>query len=138
MSTRRTIIHPTQLTNLPEGTILMDRCGLPVWRTDHAGWRSANGGRNIDLQLLIEDGAPFVILYQPAAEYMNPERPARTNADTSRISAEPSDAEVRAAARALIDFDGSNWDSLGPAGRKTYSNAARAALVAARKVTRHE
>ena len=34
--------------------------------------------------------------FQP--EHMNPERPDRTNADTSRISAEPSDAEVWAAA----------------------------------------
>lgn len=63
---------------------------------------------------------------EPAAEHVEGEQ------------AGPTDAEVRAAARALIDFDGSNWDSLGPAGRKTYSNAARAALVAARKVARHE
>lgn len=40
----------------------------------------------------------FTQTYDPAAEHMEGERPARTNADVSRISAEPSDAEVQAAA----------------------------------------
>ena len=83
--------------------------------------------------------------FQP--EHMNPERPDRTNADTSRISAEPSDAEVRAAAEAL---DGHSWmtdpdegslcacgevlaPSLEYAGDAYRSHIARAALVAARK-----
>ena len=88
--------------------------------------------------------------FQP--EHMNPERPDRTNADTSRISAEPSDAEVRAAAEAL---DGHSWmtdpdegslcacgevlaPSLEYAGDAYRSHVARAALVAARKAARHE
>ena len=93
--------------------------------------------------------------FQP--EHMNPERPEhmnpdRTNADTSRISAEPSDAEVRAAAEAL---DGHSWmtdpdegslcacgevlaPSLKYAGDAYRSHIARAALVAAREVARHE
>lgn len=50
----------------------------------------------------------------------------------------PTDAEIQAAARALSAFDGTNWDSLRTRGRETYFNAARAALVAARKVARHE
>ena len=83
--------------------------------------------------------------FQP--EHMNPERHDRTNADTSRISAEPSDAEVRAAAEAL---DGHSWmtdpdegslcacgevlaPSLEYAGDAYRSHIARAALVAARK-----
>ena len=90
MSTRRTVIHPAQLKDLPEGTILMDRMGLPVWNTDHAGWRSANGGRNIDLQLLIKDGAPFVILYKPDAEHVEGEQ------------ADPTDAEIEALKQELF------------------------------------
>lgn len=64
---------------------------------------------------------------QPAAEHHD-----LPNADT------PSDAEVEAAARALSAFNGTNWDSLGTVGRETYSDAARAALVASRKAARHE
>ena len=127
MSTRRTVVHHAQLTDLPEGTILMDRMGLPVWNTDHAGWRSANGGRNIDVQLLIKDGAPFVILYQPAAEHHEP-----PNADA------PSDVEIDAAARAMFEtrddpYDDTEWGELTSADRERWECYARAALVAARE-----
>ena len=40
----------------------------------------------------------FAETYEPAAEHMQGERLGVGNADVSRISAEPSDAEVRAAA----------------------------------------
>ena len=79
--------------------------------------------------------------FQP--EHMNPERPYRTNADTSRISAEPSDAEIRAAARAVFEtrddpYDDTEWDELTSADRERWKCYARAALVAARKAAHHE
>ena len=133
MSTRRTVIHPAQLKDLPEGTILMDRMGLPVWNTDHAGWRSANGGRNIDLQLLIEDGAPLVILYKPDAEHHG--LPGL---------ADPTDAEVQAAASAMFDVADeqmrfpTGFDQAPEPLADTYRRMARVALLAARKVSSHE
>ena len=125
MSTRRTVVNHAQLTDLPKGTILMDRMGLPVWNTDHAGWRSANGGRNIDVQLLIKDGAPFVILYKPDAEHHGlPDL------------AEPSDAEVEAALWAWISSaaEGVTRENVSPRVLDLNRPRARAALVAAREV----
>ena len=86
---------------------------------------------------------------EPAAERMQGERLGVGNADVSQISAEPSDAEVRAAAEAL---DGHSWmtdpdegslcacgevlaPSLEYAGDAYRSHIARAALVAARKAS---
>ncbi|MDN5964262.1 MAG: hypothetical protein L0K47_13475 [Acidipropionibacterium jensenii] len=76
-TTRKTVIHPTQLADLPVGTILMDRDNSAVWRDPVFGWCAANGTRRIDTQVLIGEGAPFVILWQPGG----------TNADTHAASA---------------------------------------------------
>lgn len=103
---------------IPDSGDAIHAADLVVERLIKAGWRPT--------------------VEEPAAERMGTERPGVENADTGDISAEPSDVEVRAAARALGAFDGTNWDSLRTRGRETYSNAARAVLFAARKAARHE
>ena len=50
------------------GTILLDNGGHPVWLDRVRGWCAANGTRGIPLQLLIADGAPFTVLYEPRPE----------------------------------------------------------------------
>lgn len=60
--------------------------------------------------------------------------------DIDRISAEPSDAEVRAAAEAIArcTFPDKGWWELSPSKREYNTKRARAALVAAWEVARHE
>ena len=68
-------------------------------------------------------------------EHMSAEHPARTNADIDKVSAEPSDAEVEAAARAHhIAIWGDDTDPEASVPRDELK-AARAALTAARAVS---
>lgn len=75
-----------------------------------------------------------------AAERMGTERPGVENADTGDTSAEPSDAEIRAAAEAIArcTFPDKGWWELSPWKREYNTKRARVALFAARKVARHE
>lgn len=56
----------------------------------------------------------------------------------------PTDAEVRAAAEAMEGYDSavegitSSWDDLTEMSQQHYLGSARAALIASRKVARHE
>ena len=94
----------------------------------------------------------FTQTYEPAAERMGTERPGVENADTGGISAEPSDAEVQAAAEEAEHHEQWGYDENGfphcecgaslVESKHTRSvvpplmaHQARAALVAARKVS---
>lgn len=78
----------------------------------------------------------FEATYQPAAERMGTDRPGVENADTGGTSAEPSDAEVQAAARAILDAQIARGGALPEAVvRWEHKADARAALAAARKVS---
>lgn len=70
---------------------------------------------------------------EPAAEHMEGEQAA------------PTDAEIQAAAEGINDYEGGvdggvslAWDDLSALLQQHYLGTARAALVAAREVTRHE
>lgn len=85
--------------------------------------------------------AIFKETYEPATERMGTDRPGVENADTSGTSAEPSEAEIQAAARAL-DPEAWETDLSEERGADRYMirgrrgqtvTRARAALVAARK-----
>ena len=148
MSTRRTVIHHAQLKDLTVGTILKDRNNSAVWRTPMRGWCAANGAHDIDTQVLIEDGAPLVILWKPNDTNTDiPEASAVSQAD--QRSAEPTEAEITAAAESLhpglftlsdhrygIEFD--NPHEYRSIHQNEARDEARAALLAAREVARHE
>ena len=96
-NTRKTVIHPTQLADLAVWTILKDRNNSAVWRTPMRGRCAANGAHDIDTQVLIEDGAPLVILWKPDDTNTDiPEESAVSQAE--QPVAEPTEAEITAAA----------------------------------------
>ena len=91
------------------------------------------------VEALIEAGwRPTV--EEPAAEHVEGERLGVENADTGDTSAEPTDAEIRAAAEAIArcTFPDKGWWELSPWKREYNTKRAHAALDAVRKMARHE
>ena len=63
----RTITTIAELDALPVKVVLLDEGGWPVWRDPHTGWCASNGTQGIPADLLIADGAPLTVLFDPSA-----------------------------------------------------------------------
>ena len=62
----RTITTAAELDALPVKVVLLDEGGWPVWRDPHTGWCASNGTQGIPADLLIADGAPLTVLFDPS------------------------------------------------------------------------
>jgi hypothetical protein len=63
----RTITTVEELDALPFGSVVLDRSGLSLHKSEFTGWRASNGAKDISEEMLEQEAFPASVLHEGRA-----------------------------------------------------------------------